>query len=76
MLPFDLHVLSLPLAFILSQDQTLHCKKCKILFPDLLSLFSNLTQKINGIFVFMCCYNISKNVSFFKLFQSNFNPFS
>jgi hypothetical protein len=25
MLPFDLHVLSLPLAFILSQDQTLHC---------------------------------------------------
>ena len=24
-LPFDLHVLSLPLAFILSQDQTLHC---------------------------------------------------
>ena len=22
----DLHVLSLPLAFILSQDQTLHCK--------------------------------------------------
>ena len=28
MLPLDLHVLSLPLAFILSQDQTLHCKKC------------------------------------------------
>jgi hypothetical protein len=25
-LPHDLHVLSLPLAFILSQDQTLHCK--------------------------------------------------
>ena len=28
MLPLDLHVLSLPLAFILSQDQTLHCKDC------------------------------------------------
>ena len=28
MLPLDLHVLGLPLAFILSQDQTLHCKKC------------------------------------------------
>ena len=28
MLPFDLHVLGLPLAFILSQDQTLRCK-CK-----------------------------------------------
>ena len=26
LLPFDLHVLGLPLAFILSQDQTLHCK--------------------------------------------------
>ena len=25
-IPFDLHVLGLPLAFILSQDQTLHCK--------------------------------------------------
>ena len=29
-LPLDLHVLSLPLAFILSQDQTLHCKNCSI----------------------------------------------
>ena len=27
-LPFDLHVLSLPLAFILSQDQTLRCLYC------------------------------------------------
>jgi hypothetical protein len=26
-----LHVLGLPLAFILSQDQTLHCKKFKSL---------------------------------------------
>ena len=30
-LPLDLHVLGLPLAFILSQDQTLHCKKCFVL---------------------------------------------
>ena len=30
-LPLDLHVLGLPLAFILSQDQTLHCKNfCSI----------------------------------------------
>lgn len=28
MLPFDLHVLGLPLAFILSQDQTLH--RCSV----------------------------------------------
>ena len=31
LLPFDLHVLSLPQAFILSQDQTLHCKKLTLL---------------------------------------------
>ncbi len=31
-LPLDLHVLSLSLAFILSQDQTLHCK---VLFRNL-----------------------------------------
>ena len=31
-LPLDLHVLSLPLAFILSQDQTLHCKNCSLRF--------------------------------------------
>lgn len=31
-LPLDLHVLGLPLAFILSQDQTLHCKE--VLTPD------------------------------------------
>ena len=32
LLPFDLHVLGLPLAFILSQDQTLHCKLLYTLF--------------------------------------------
>ena len=36
-LPLDLHVLGLSLAFILSQDQTLHCEKCLffILFREL-----------------------------------------
>lgn len=28
MLPFDLHVLGIPPAFILSQDQTLHVRIC------------------------------------------------
>jgi hypothetical protein len=32
LLPLDLHVLSLPLAFILSQDQTLRCNQ-KVKFP-------------------------------------------
>ncbi len=30
-LPLDLHVLGLSLAFILSQDQTLHCKSIVII---------------------------------------------
>ena len=35
MLPLDLHVLSLSLAFILSQDQTLRCLNCfYILAPE------------------------------------------
>ena len=34
LLPLDLHVLSLPLAFILSQDQTLHCKNCFFTFDS------------------------------------------
>ena len=38
LLPLDLHVLGLPLAFILSQDQTLHCKKF-----NLLRISGNLT---------------------------------
>ena len=41
MLPLDLHVLSLPLAFILSQDQTLHCKCCLILTVN------NSQEKLN-----------------------------
>ena len=33
-IPSDLHVLGLPLAFILSQDQTLHCKMfCLTIWP-------------------------------------------
>ena len=36
-LPLDLHVLGLPLAFILSQDQTLHCKKVFKCFKSILT---------------------------------------
>ena len=32
-LPLDLHVLGLSLAFILSQDQTLHCKSI-VIYPN------------------------------------------
>ena len=78
LIPLDLHVLSLPLAFILSQDQTLH----RILFvrfnltlfysiqvARLFSIYSkNLTLSYfqNYIAVILCCqFNISMNVSFF-----------
>ena len=46
MLPFDLHVLSLPLAFILSQDQTLHCHDSFISFSTLPSSFSLLVNEL------------------------------
>ena len=46
MLPLDLHVLSLPLAFILSQDQTLHC----IIFyiSSLIPTLNNSFKRINA----------------------------
>ena len=50
-LPLDLHVLSLPLAFILSQDQTLRCYILYILFCFCLSgLPVSIFQRINGDF--------------------------
>ena len=39
LLPFDLHVLSLPLAFILSQDQTLHSKFFPVFSNENISVF-------------------------------------
>ena len=49
-LPLDLHVLSLPLAFILSQDQTLHSKKCSTW-----SLFDEVSHVDLAIFKDTCC---------------------
>ena len=44
-LPLDLHVLSLPLAFILSQDQTLHCIFYIILSLSLTLLFKEIDAR-------------------------------
>ena len=50
LLPFYLHVLGLPLAFILSQDQTLHCK-----------ILKNLTTKeINFYLLMMVLFSVTK----------------
>ena len=50
LLPLDLHVLSLSLAFILSQDQTLHCKRFFVLrrldSKNQEVLFEPLTSKL------------------------------
>ena len=64
-LPFDLHVLSLPLAFILSQDQTLHCKF------DLkyLRFYSSSRLLSGGYLLLNFHFKISKNfISFCLLF--------
>ena len=53
-LPLDLHVLGLPLAFILSQDQTLRCIK--------LLICSDLFQGYNVLVSYALCL-LSKNIS-------------
>ena len=47
-LPLDLHVLSLPLAFILSQDQTLHCIFLLMNPAQSLLTLSSISKEINA----------------------------
>ena len=49
MLPLDLHVLSLQLAFILSQDQTLHCKS---IFSSVKMIFCSVQDAVNLLTLF------------------------
>jgi len=56
-LPFDLHVLGLPLAFILSQDQTLRCT-CSVIDGALIQIFTWLTLS--------CLLHIQSTASFGK----------
>ena len=53
LLPLDLHVLSLPLAFILSQDQTLHCKCCCLTRLASLEIYSVLVVVFFVLQVFL-----------------------
>ena len=72
-LPLDLHVLSLPLAFILSQDQTLHCKNCsRYLYLLIISNFSCFLSS------FPLAENGCKSTTFFhsgKIFFQFFSVF-
>ena len=58
-MPLDLHVLSLPLAFILSQDQTLHCNIYFLKFPLKINPVFLLIRNQLGVFL--------KRVSFSRL---------
>ena len=65
MLPLDLHVLGLSLAFILSQDQTLRCTKKFLLnlSPACTEIIvRNWTSLLSQIFPYTtsCCYNNPK----------------
>ena len=59
LLPLDLHVLGLPLALILSQDQTLRCNLCF----DLRSQFGKLTSVSYSLALFII--NIFKELFFY-----------
>ena len=75
MLPLDLHVLSLPLAFILSQDQTLHrCSVCWIIQQciTILALLEFVTvHKYNHGLLFNFTLSISIFSMIVRLTESN-----
>ena len=65
-IPLGLHVLSLPLAFILSQDQTLHCNFLLVLLPMFLQLrisYSSIIQGLTSFYsaIFSSVYFIISN---------------
>ena len=67
MLPLDLHVLSLSLAFILSQDQTLHCTFYFFIRLSLNSSFIVVKFYDGGIFYLVlilhfCCFQSFKEL--------------
>src|SRR6056297_2181173 len=77
LLPLDLHVLSLPLAFILSQDQTLRCiKNLYFLCPDYLDehpLDLFLSQKFKEL-IYSFWINFKNGLQRYKYFLNLKNP--
>ena len=81
LLPLDLHVLSLPLAFILSQDQTLHCKNCSFTFLTRLrvSHIYSICMTTHAISFFSSVSNIARFFStavFSAKADAKIQPFS
>ena len=65
LLPLDLHVLGLPLAFILSQDQTLRCNEdlLTLLFFRILAVFNCVRLPVFPLNLFFLGAIASKNSS-------------
>ena len=71
LLPLDLHVLGLPLAFILSQDQTLHCTSSLLTILLVIS-FDGFSSPLRFSFTsYLLLLILSMNFSFPAL---SFNP--
>ena len=69
MLPLDLHVLSLPLAFILSQDQTLHCIfNINLSLSLTLSILSKESTLLDKLYFLGTCF-----LYFPSIFSMNFS---
>ena len=69
-LPLDLHVLSLPLAFILSQDQTLHCKNCLFRFTFLTRLVSHTSPRRRPTHAISIFSSVSNHSCFSTIFST------
>ena len=81
MLPLDLHVLGLPLAFILSQDQTLRCFNPVDFFFDFVtyvSFLKTLSFLLPNLSKNFCVVsiNISINIIIYQLFSKSSHSFA
>ena len=70
LLPFDLHVLSLPLAFILSQDQTLHSINSYEFFYLRIQSCSVSSFKLYRNYFYKCCQIENSSLNFYLFFFS------
>ena len=69
MLPLDLHVLSLSLAFILSQDQTLRCSNC------FMSLLKIPLFQVQVFLLTVFILNTCTTVVYVNFSKNSFQPF-
>ena len=74
-LPLGLHVLSLSLAFILSQDQTLRCISFLFFFIPDISCSYALIDDVDAVTSFLICFHISSRTYFvFAAYLYWFSP--